>query len=427
MPAKPPARISPASLSILLGSLYIAQGLPSGFFAHALPVLLREQGVSLTWISLAKLLAMPWFFKFLWAPWVDRRGSRRFGHYSSWILSLQSLSLLLVCSLSLFYPMQDPTQNPTQWAGMHLLLFLLAALLINTCLATQDIATDALAIKLLPISLRGWGNSIQVAGYKLGMLAGGNGLLILMAVFEWHDMFIWLAIGLLILMLPVLFFTEPQQAPTSAQTTDAPIVRSLRAEWQSLLSQPAMHLWLPVLLTYKIADSLASGMIKPLLFDSGFSIERIGHIGMAASIAGIAAAFSGGLFARQLSSWHALLWAGGLQAAGLAAWALVPMGWHSDTAVYSIALFEQMADALSTVALFAAMMGFCRPGHEGSDYTVQMSLFMLVSGTLSLGGGFIASVLGAPLFFIVSGLLATLCLLAVVRAMSILKSTPMFS
>ena len=66
---------------LLLGSLYLAQGLPYGFFTQALPVLPRARGLSLEAIGLSSLLALPWALKFLWAPAVDRQGSRR-----GWIL-----------------------------------------------------------------------------------------------------------------------------------------------------------------------------------------------------------------------------------------------------------------------------------------------------------------------------------------------------
>ena len=58
----------------LLGSLYLAQGLPDGFFRQTLPVMLRREGVSLEGIGLATLLMLPWGLKFLWAPLVDRYG-----------------------------------------------------------------------------------------------------------------------------------------------------------------------------------------------------------------------------------------------------------------------------------------------------------------------------------------------------------------
>lgn len=397
-------------LALLLSSLYVSQGLPSGFFAHALPALLREHGASLTLIGFAKLLALPWFFKFLWAPTVDRLGSKRRDHYRRWILLMQSTGLLVLALLSLV--------QPGHWFSTHLLWFMLASLLINTCLATQDIAADALAVKMLSPTQRGLGNSIQVAGYKLGMLAGGNGLLILMASIGLQDGFRWLAAGLLLLMIPVLLFREPPAAAPVAITASRQRPR-LWQEWQPLLVSPGMKLWLPVLLTYKIADSMASGMIRPLLVDAGFTLERIGQTGMVASVAGMVAAFAGGLCERWLGGWRSLFWFGMLQAIGLAGWALVPMGWNSEHAVLGFAVFEQMADAMSTVALFAGMMGFCRTGHEGGDYTLQMSLFMVASGTLGLGGGIIAQWLGAPLFFLAMACLAVLCLGWVGRAMRV--------
>ena len=64
----------------MLASLYCAQGLPSGLVAHALPALLRQQGVDLALIGLLKLLALPWLLKALWAPWVDRWRHHRLGH-----------------------------------------------------------------------------------------------------------------------------------------------------------------------------------------------------------------------------------------------------------------------------------------------------------------------------------------------------------
>ena len=82
--------MSRGHLWLLLAALYFAQGLPYGFFTQALPVLMREAGYSLTAISAISLLFIPWAVKFLWAPWVDHRGSRR-----AWLLPLQVGGVLL--------------------------------------------------------------------------------------------------------------------------------------------------------------------------------------------------------------------------------------------------------------------------------------------------------------------------------------------
>src|SRR5687767_2389040 len=85
---------APATLG-LLGALYFSQGLPFGFFTQSLPVVLRQQGFSLGAIGLSSLLALPWALKFLWAPAIDRIGTRR-----SWILPLQLGSVVVLLVLA---------------------------------------------------------------------------------------------------------------------------------------------------------------------------------------------------------------------------------------------------------------------------------------------------------------------------------------
>src|SRR4051812_31834800 len=80
-----------ARLLGLLSVLYFAQGLPSGLIAKALPPLLREHGVSLSSIGFTSALALPWALKFVWAPFVDRYGSRK-----RWLLALNCTAFVLM-------------------------------------------------------------------------------------------------------------------------------------------------------------------------------------------------------------------------------------------------------------------------------------------------------------------------------------------
>ena len=75
-----------------LGLLYVAQGMPFGFQAMALPLYLREAGMSLTTIGFASLLALPWMLKALWAPLVERVGRRRP------VIIAMKLALLALCA-----------------------------------------------------------------------------------------------------------------------------------------------------------------------------------------------------------------------------------------------------------------------------------------------------------------------------------------
>ena len=141
----------------LLGALYLSQGLPYGFFTQALPALLRTMGLSLPDIGLTSLLALPWALKFLWAPWVDRWQLPGLGRRRSWILAIQMLTVLAMLGLGVVRP------------ESQISLLMAAFLLTNLLAATQDIATDGLALDLLAPAERGLANGLQVAGYRAGI------------------------------------------------------------------------------------------------------------------------------------------------------------------------------------------------------------------------------------------------------------------
>src|SRR5690606_19833822 len=109
----------------MLAFLYVAQGLPFGFFTQALPVRMRESGMSLGAIGLASLLAAPWALKALLAPLVDAHGSRR-----AWIIPLQ-LGSVVVLVVASFLPPERA-----------LVPVLIAVLFSNALAAAQDVATD---------------------------------------------------------------------------------------------------------------------------------------------------------------------------------------------------------------------------------------------------------------------------------------------
>ena len=400
----------PVFTILLLSSLYFAQGLPSGFLAHALPALLREYGVSVEYIGLLKLLALPWFLKFLWAPFVDQTEIARLGNHRGWILLMQSLLASLLLIISLF--------PPDTLFGSLIIGFFVVVVLINATAATQDIATDGLAVRLLPPQWRGLGNSIQVSGFKLGMIISGSLLLLGVDKLGWALSFQLLALSVVLLLIPALFFQERHEAfDRTLGDNKAENKTENKATWlhayKGFFSQQGIVYWLAVLFTYKIADSLGSGMIKPLLIDSGFSLSEVAEFTFWASVAGLVSALLAGFIYYRLGAKWSLLIFGLFQAAGIAAYALLAVGELSHTTVLAIALFEQAADGMSTVALFALMMGQCRVGHEGSDYTVQACIQVVMSGVVGAASGFVAKFAGYDSLFLIAGLLGLLALVPV--------------
>lgn len=355
----------------LLASLYLSQGLPFGFLTQAVPVLLREQGASLTTIGDTSLLMAPWLLKFLWAPVVDRWGSARHGRRRSWILPLQAMTIAVVASLAWVRP-EDAIPA------------LLAATFITACLAaTQDIATDGLAVSLLRPEERGLGNGVQVAGYRLGMVIGGGALLVVFARVGWSASFLAIAGVIALATIPIARWREPPDArPESASE---PV--------RALLARPGMRGWLGMLVTYKLGEQLGGAVTRPMLVDLGFDLEQIGWLGAADSSASLMGALLGGLLTSLLGRRQALVGFGLLQALGVLAWALPSVGLTNLAAIALIKVGDGFVGSMATAALFTAMMDACRPASGGTDYTVQASVVLVAAFAGSMLGGRVADAL----------------------------------
>lgn len=411
------------STIVLLATLYCAQGLPSGLIAHSFPVLMRQHGVDIAMIGMLKLLALPWMLKVLWAPWIDRIASRRLGRHRGWILPLQASVIAMLAGVALLPP--DALSGPYLPVLLGMLLF------INLAASTQDVATDGLAVRLLSPRWRGVGNSLQVGGYKIGMIVSGSLLLLVVDAWGWSASVGLVAVLLGLMTLPILLFPErrrlPQALTQGAQETkgtqgnareihaEARGPRLLWRHYRGFIVRPGMGWWLLVVLTFKIGDSLGSPMIKPLLVDQGWRAAAVGQLTLVSSLAGIAGAFAGGLLYARSGAMRSLILFGLLQAAGLAAFGWLAHHGAGVPLVYGIAVFEQIADGMSTVALFALMMNQCRPEHEGADYTVQACAQVVVAGMIGAMSGWSARYLGYAGHFMLAGLLAVIALALVAR------------
>ena len=387
----------------LLSALYFAQGLPSGLIAKAMPPLLREQGVSLSVIGFTSALALPWALKFAWAPFVDRYGSRKL-----WLLVLTGLTMALMLLVA--------SRDFAAWSAT--LPWLLAVLfLLNLVSATQDIATDGHAVSSLRPEWRGLGNSLQVVGYKLGMVVGGGVLLWLISRHGWQASYAGLACLMLLVFLPIAFMEEAGPAERAATHTPWHGVRGYLRVFREFVMRPGVGWWLLTVALYKFGDSLGSRMTGPLLSDSGYSLADIGLItGSAGATAGILGAFVGGAALMRVGRLQALLAFGVLQAVGLAGYLLVVSGLQGLYALAAIVYFEQFADGLSTVALFTIMMDRCRPHSPGTDYSLQASLQVLVTGIAALCGGVFADHFGYAAVFAAAASLTLLALLPALRS-----------
>lgn len=378
----------------LLGSLYLAQGIPYGFFTQALPVLLREQGLSLKAISATSILFLPWMLRFLWAPLVDHYSTRR-----RWLLPLQLATVVVALSLA----GTDPATN--LWP------ILFGLFVFNLICATQDIATDGLAVNTLGTRERGLGNGIQVGGYRIGMIFGGGLLLWISAMHGWEAMYFGMAGLLALTVLPVLFLRESPKLPAAA---------AQRPDWSAAfrrLGQPGMLGFIGLLWLYKFGDTMGAAPIGPFMHDIGISKTDIalikGALGSTSSLVGAAA---GGWLAWKIGRRSTLLAGGLLQTAALVLYALFAAGIGGTALLYAACVAEHVLGGIATVALFTLMMDASDPDHAGTDYSLLACAVVLCQGLASFAGAAVADALGYATLFWASVAISGLGCVALVAA-----------
>ncbi|WP_431840369.1 MFS transporter [Gordonia hongkongensis] len=396
-------RLAVGTLS-LLTVLYFAQGLPYGFFSQAVPVILREEGYSLTQISVYGLLFAPWGLKFLWAPYVDAYGTRR-----RWLVSLQLSSAVVALVLA------------TLDLSGSLVWLLIGIAVINLLSATQDIATDGLAVSMLEPRQRGLGNGIQVGAYRIGMIAGGGGLLWLFSFAGWRALFVVMAVLLFAVAVGVWFLAREPSRPTG----DAPPTPSKRVSpgllltgWSSRLRRPGVITFILVVGAFKFGNSMASALVGPFMSDIGLTLGQIALVEGALSSAGaLGGAALGGWLAYTYGRRHALLVGGVTQTLSLGLYLVASIGVGGFWLVVTASLAEHILGGAATVAVFTLMMDACQKGYEGSDYTLFACAVVGVQGAAGFAAGIVGDLFGFPAIFATGLILSGLGCLVMIRAL----------
>ena len=362
---------------VLLLGLYLSQGLPYGFFTQALPTRLRQDGLSLQGVGLASLLALPWAAKFLWAPLVDRWGGSPLGRRRGWIVPLQLGAVLLLVCLA--------ATNP----HAHLSWLFTAVVATNLLAATQDIATDALAVDLLSVRERGLGNGVQVAGYRAGMIIGGGALLMAFDKLGWPGTFLTMAALVAVATVPIALYKEPRPPEVIPEK-----VRYGQA-LLTFLRRPGSWPWLATLLVFKAGEAAETAMLRPFLVDRGLGLADIGWLlGTIGFAAGLVGALLGGWLAGALGRRLALLVCGLAQGIGLSVWIAPASGQPSGADLAWLVAVEHLTSGMATAALFTAMMDRSHSTTAASDYTFQASTVVLGTGAAAALSGFGAHALG---------------------------------
>lgn len=378
---------------VLFTALYVAQGLPFGFFTIALPALMRKDGMSLTAISFLTLLNWPWALKFLWAPWLDQLGAPR-----RWLLGFQLAGFATALAMAWI-----------DWRSYWPLA--VGAMLLTLISASQDVVTDGLAVRTLQAADRGWGNGIQVGAYRLGMICGGGLLVVVFDQTNWTTTFICMALLIAVTVLPVL-----RMAPQAARYRGPPPdLRRVSVQWLQRLMTPGVLVLIGLIFCYRLGDAMLSQLLIPFVIDQQLSLSEVGVLkGTVGSVMSLLGAALGGWFAFRAHRRTLLLMAGLAQAVSFIPYLVTAAGFGGRELLWIATAVEGLIGTVATVALFTLMMDGSDPEHAGTDYTLLASSVVGVNFLGGLLGGLLGDAFGYVVVFAAAIALCVAGCLAVV-------------
>ncbi len=141
------------------GALYFAQGIPQGLWLFAIPAWMAMNGVDAGIVgSYVGICTLPWTFKLVVGPLMDRYSFLPMGRRRPWLMSAQSGLLVMMLVLA-FVP--DPLNN--------LGLFMAVSFVLNCFGAVQDVATDGLAVDITPVDQQARTNGVMWGAKVIGM------------------------------------------------------------------------------------------------------------------------------------------------------------------------------------------------------------------------------------------------------------------
>ena len=218
----------------MLIALGFASGLPLALTRTTLSAWMTNAGVNLKTIGLFSLVTLPYSFKFVWAPLLDRFSFPLFGRRRGW-MALTQVGLLLA-----IWTMADinPKSAPLAIAALAVLVAFLSA--------SQDVVADAYRTDVLPPAERASGTSTWILGYRIAMLVSGAGALVLSDHMPWSRVYGVMALLMIVGIVATWRAPEPEVVPAPRTIADAVVkpfvdffARKGAAVALAMLSRPA--------------------------------------------------------------------------------------------------------------------------------------------------------------------------------------------
>ncbi len=383
-------------------------GLPFNLLFYSLSLWLTDANISLAVIGFFSFVLLPYNFKFLWAPFVDRFRipglADRIGPKKAWATLFQIGLILGIIGLACSNPANNYwTYTLNNGAILPLQTFAFA-LIIAFFAASQDIVVDALRIDTLKKEEMGEGAGMYQFGYRMGLLLSGAGVVAAAAHIPWQTAYLIVGGLVIVGLISVFFIKEPV---TQVPTTRQPLFKTMViAPFRDFMNKNQWALLLIFIVLYKACNAVLGRMALPFYNQNGFSKAEIalvsGAIGPWITIAGVAL---GGILVMRYKMLSLLFILGLVEI--ITSFAFAGLAWigYSMPAFMTVIVFDNIVGGMGGAVFVAFLSGLCNRAYSATQYALLTSLMMLSSSIISAGSGVLAQQLGWPLFFISTGAL----------------------
>lgn len=353
----------------VLFNLYIAQSIPMSFFSTVVPVIMRQENYSLESIGLLQLVKIPWILKFLWAPLIDRKADS-IRKLKAWIIVSELFYAVIIIMVGLL----------SLQTNFKLIVILMIFAFVAS--ATQDIATDTFAIRILKKDERATGNSMQSAGSFVGSLLGTGVLLIAYYYFGWTVLLMLLAACVIFAIVPLAIFRKEPRP-------EERIYDAVRfSDIALFFRQKGQHKRVLILAFYYSGIIGILAMLKPYMVDLGYNVKQIGLMsGIFGTSVAVSSAFIAGIIikkiGRRLSAFLFLT----LSIAAGSYFYFISGGNPTTAMLYAGIGLLWGSYGFSTVFIYTSSMDRVRKGREGTDFTIQIVITHLSSLVIAVLSG----------------------------------------
>jgi PAT family beta-lactamase induction signal transducer AmpG len=350
----------------VIALLGFSSGLPLALTGQTLQAWMTVDGVDLSTIGIFTLVGIPYTWKFLWSPAMDRFVPRFLGRRRGWLLVTQ---LALAAGIA-FMATLTPHRDLTALAAL--------AMLVAFASASQDIVVDAYRTDISRPEERGIAGALGVVGYRIAMLVSGAVALLLvdgsgpLPALGWRGTYLAMAACMAVGIVATYVGREPVIPAPPPRTLGEAVAEPLR----EFFSRPGAVWLLLLLVLYKIGDAFAGSLTTAfLLRGAHFTLEEVGYVnkamGLAATIVGVLA---GGALMLRLGLYRSLLAFGILQAVSNLAFMALALAGHSYVLMFVAVGFENLAGGMGTAAFVALLMAMCDHRFTATQYALLSAL-----------------------------------------------------